>query len=38
MVFNVDPDGNKVPMEIEDMRNEISSLGPINIGKCAMAS
>jgi F420-non-reducing hydrogenase iron-sulfur subunit len=38
MVFSVDPDGNKIPMEIETMRTEISSLGPINIGKCAMAS
>lgn len=38
MVFSIDPDGNKVPMEIESMRNEISHLGPINVGKCAMAS
>ena len=38
MVFSIDPDGNKVPMEIEEMRNEISPLGPINIGKCAMAA
>jgi F420-non-reducing hydrogenase iron-sulfur subunit len=37
MVFSIDPDGNKVPMEIESMRNEISHLGPINVGKCAMA-
>lgn len=38
MVFSIDPDGNKIPMEIETMRNEISHLGPINIGKCAMPS
>ena len=38
MVFSIDPDGNKVPMEIENMRNEISHLGPVNIGKCAMPS
>jgi coenzyme F420-reducing hydrogenase delta subunit len=38
MVFNVDPDGNNIPLEIENMRNEISHLGPIQIEKCAMAS
>jgi len=38
MVFSIDPDGNKIPMEIENMRNEISHLGPLNIGKCAMPS
>ncbi len=38
MIFSVDPDGIKVPLEIEEMRSEISHLGPVNIGKCAMAS
>ena len=38
MVFSVDPDGDEVPLEIESMKSEISRLGPINIGMCAMAT
>ena len=37
MVFSIDPDGNKIPAEIENMKNEISRLGPIQINKSAMA-
>lgn len=37
MIFSIDPDGNKIPAEIENMKNEISRLGPIQINKSAMA-
>ncbi len=37
MIFSIDPEGNKIPVEIENMKNEISRLGPIQINKSAMA-
>jgi len=37
MVFSADPAGNRIPMEIETMRNELSLLGPITIRKSALA-
>jgi F420-non-reducing hydrogenase iron-sulfur subunit len=37
MVFSVDPDGHRIPMEIETMRNKLSQLGPITIKKSALA-
>jgi F420-non-reducing hydrogenase iron-sulfur subunit len=37
MVFSVDPAGKRIPMEIETMRTELARLGPITIGKSALA-
>jgi len=37
MVFSVDPDGNRIPVEIETMKQEIARLGPINIRPSALA-
>jgi F420-non-reducing hydrogenase iron-sulfur subunit len=37
IVFSVDPDGKRIPTEIETMRNEIARLGPINIRPSALA-
>jgi len=37
MVFSIDPDGNRIPAEIETMKNEIARLGPINIRPSALA-
>lgn len=38
MMFSIDPDGKKIPQEIEELRNQIAHLGPVNIRKSALAS
>ncbi len=38
MLFDIDADGGRIAQEIENMRNELSRLGPIKIGQSAMAA
>jgi F420-non-reducing hydrogenase iron-sulfur subunit len=38
MLFAIDPDGSRIPQEIETMRNELSLLGPIKIGSSALTA
>ncbi len=38
MLFDIDPNGARISQEIENMRSELSQLGPIKIGKSALVA